>query len=625
MITYAIVIDNTGNVTLTGVSVTDQVEAYGATSAVYVSGDLNGNGQLEVNETWTFAATYVLTQADLDGRGGGNDLLDNTGTGDTEETPPDSDTETVPLVYNPDFTVLKEVTSIDDGADFGGTGQADSAGDVIRYAITVANTGNITLTGFSYIDQNADGDTITYASGDSDSDGDLDVGETWLFSAAHTVTQAELDGRGSDIAGAIDGDGYVDNRVTVDFTELGPRSSTVQTPLVWTPGIDVEKYVQVDSGSGYGAWEDADNPRGPETNVNTAVNFRVVISNTGNATLTGIHLGDLLYNYANDTASAISYGAAGAWVDLDNDGNLDSGEEWTALDTNNDGTLDSTSLAVGGSLSIYYSLPFAEGQHTNTVTVTTTEGVTDTDAANYYGLPTVTGPGVRTPGFWSRWTNLWDGNEANDPHQTGTVGFPEHDVLYAVDSNNDGFVNSIAGDGINDDRPLDAAGLLIGDFDRNGIRDPGEDVIFISLNDALNLVDASKKSAGNDGVQILGRDLVAAWLNYLAGNGIGDAGDDHSPLHFIQDAVDFLQTFGGMTNGGLTEIFDVYNPGHSVVRTSSGNWQNVLGALDLDHSGSQMHTALDTYNNTGTIDGTWYAGSADDPTFLLALSQVQTP
>ena len=37
----------------------------------------------------------------------------------------------------------------------------DSAGDVVNYSIVVDNTGNVTLTGFTYTDLNADRDTIT--------------------------------------------------------------------------------------------------------------------------------------------------------------------------------------------------------------------------------------------------------------------------------------------------------------------------------------------------------------------------------------------------------------------------------------------------------------------------------
>ena len=150
MINYSIVVDNTGNVTLTGVTVTDQVESYGATNATLVSGDINGDGKLDVNETWIYSASYVLTQADLDGKGGGDGDLDNTATADTNETSPKSADFAVPLVYNPDFTIDKSVTSIT-----GGTldGKVDSAGDIINYPIVVDNSGNVTLTGVTVTDQ----------------------------------------------------------------------------------------------------------------------------------------------------------------------------------------------------------------------------------------------------------------------------------------------------------------------------------------------------------------------------------------------------------------------------------------------------------------------------------------
>ena len=60
-IEYTITVDNTGNVDLTDVVLTD-VFAGGAT---LVSGDTNGNSILETTETWVYSADYTVTQADL--------------------------------------------------------------------------------------------------------------------------------------------------------------------------------------------------------------------------------------------------------------------------------------------------------------------------------------------------------------------------------------------------------------------------------------------------------------------------------------------------------------------------------------------------------------------------------
>ena len=48
-----------------------------------------------------------------------------------------------------------------------------------------------------------------------DNDGLLEVGETWGYTAAHTVTQAEIDSNGG-------GDGELENTATADSNETGP-------------------------------------------------------------------------------------------------------------------------------------------------------------------------------------------------------------------------------------------------------------------------------------------------------------------------------------------------------------------------------------------------------------------
>ena len=68
-------------------------------------------------------------------------------------------------------------------------------GDVINYAITVANTGDVTLTGVVVTDPFADAGSIVRNAVDvvGDEDNLLEVGEIWGYTAAHTVTQAEME------------------------------------------------------------------------------------------------------------------------------------------------------------------------------------------------------------------------------------------------------------------------------------------------------------------------------------------------------------------------------------------------------------------------------------------------
>ena len=77
--------------------------AHGATQVIFegsidtpttlVGGDTTNVGTLDVDETWTYAASYTLTQADLDD----GDNIDNIATAVTDQTPPESDDATVPV------------------------------------------------------------------------------------------------------------------------------------------------------------------------------------------------------------------------------------------------------------------------------------------------------------------------------------------------------------------------------------------------------------------------------------------------------------------------------------------------------------------------------------------------
>jgi hypothetical protein len=104
------------------------------------------------------------------------------------------------------------------------------------------------------------------------------------------------------------------------------------------------------------------------------------------------------------------------------------------------------------------------------------------------------------------------------------------------------------------------------------------------------------------------------------GSPIGLASDPGSPQHFINDAVNYLQIFGDASASNTnnpSEFFDVYSSSHTAVKTSSAFWNNDFPGGD--HSGAQIHSALDGYNNTGTINGIAYAPDCDNQQFLSAL------
>ena len=138
---YTVTVTNTGNVTLTGVTVVDPLTGQNISGVTLAPG---------ANQT--FNTSYTLTQADLDGAGhaGGDHDIDNTATASSNETGETqaSSTVEVPLVYDPKIAIDKVFLNVS-----GGDGErADSVGDVMNYTVTVANTGNVTLTGVTVVD-----------------------------------------------------------------------------------------------------------------------------------------------------------------------------------------------------------------------------------------------------------------------------------------------------------------------------------------------------------------------------------------------------------------------------------------------------------------------------------------
>ena len=63
---------------------------------------------LEVGETWGYTAAHTVTQAEIDSNGGGDGLLENTATADSNETGPDTDDATVPVAQTAALNIIKD-------------------------------------------------------------------------------------------------------------------------------------------------------------------------------------------------------------------------------------------------------------------------------------------------------------------------------------------------------------------------------------------------------------------------------------------------------------------------------------------------------------------------------------
>lgn len=340
VINYQMLVTNTGNTALDNVQVEDPL--LGGFLTGPDSGDTDLDGRLDVSETWTYTGSYTVTQADLDGEGNaGTDYdIDNTATATADDTPPDDDSEEVPLVPDPSQFILKTVVSVGGDAD----GVADTACEEIIYDIKVTNDGNQTLHGLVVTDTLDS--TVTevlaggFNAGDTNTDGLMDVGETWEYTANYVVTQKDLDTNGADDPGITPPDdqlGFIDNLATA--TAYDPDdvavidTDTASVAVVQNASIDVEKYVSLDDGA---TWLEADTAT-PETETGPldCIKFKIVVTNDGNITLNTVELTD------------------------------------DQLDLNYDGVDDVitlSTLSVGGSYELIYELPWELGENTNTAT-----------------------------------------------------------------------------------------------------------------------------------------------------------------------------------------------------------------------------------------------------------------
>jgi uncharacterized repeat protein (TIGR01451 family) len=142
VINYQIVVTNTGNQNLTGVSVSDPV-------VVPLSGpteSINAGGVLEVGETWTYTGSYMVTQGELDDNGGGDGDIDNTATVSSNELAGQSDSKEVPIAQKPSIDIRKDAEGPDS--------RKVLAGSDVTFDITVINTGNVTLENVTVSDPN---------------------------------------------------------------------------------------------------------------------------------------------------------------------------------------------------------------------------------------------------------------------------------------------------------------------------------------------------------------------------------------------------------------------------------------------------------------------------------------
>ncbi len=294
IITYDYIIINCGTVTLSNVTISEEV------------GIFTGSGNLPVptapvattlapGESTTSSATYIVTQEDIDAGSVDNqafaesvdpfgepvtDFSDTQNPGDTNETGGPDDATNTPFPTGACIVVTKG-SVFNTGAD-----GISNPGDIITYSYEITNCGTVTLSNIALIE---DAGLFTGT-------GTLPVpfsppavlapGESVTVSSTYAITQMDIDAGFIDnqaIASSIDPEGndvidLSDTSNSGDVNETGGPDDPTNTPIGNQDCIEVLKGSSLDLGP--------DN----QASVGDIVTYNYELINCGNTTLTDISL-----------------------------------------------------------------------------------------------------------------------------------------------------------------------------------------------------------------------------------------------------------------------------------------------------------------------------------------------
>ena len=346
-----------------------------------------------------------------------------------------STTTTTAAVLNHDLSITKVV---DTGEEQ--TNQANHAGQVIHYTIKVENTGEAPLTGVTVSDPFADG-APTLVGGDTNSNGQLDVGETWSYATTHTVTQGEIDAGGTltNIAEATDSQG-------------DDKTAQATTPVSQRPDLLIVKSANVES----------------IANPSDDITYTITVTNTGNQTLTNVVVTDPMdptVGHVVGTVASLAPGASQSFTftydvtqaDIDNNGAVDGTADGnihniaTVTDDQNVTSSASTNVTVvqSSDLTVTKSANIASVAHpsddiTYTITVTNNGNQTLTNVVVTDPMDPASGHVVGTvaslaPGASHSFTFTYDVTQAdidNNGAVDGTADGNIHNIATVTDDQN---------------------------------------------------------------------------------------------------------------------------------------------------------------------------------------------
>ena len=284
LVNYSFALSNNGNVDISNPQVEDALCQPSTILTSIDSGD-DGDGILQVGETFVYSCSYALTQDDLNAGTiqntatatgqdpAGNDVSDVSGSADDNDDP-----NNTPIPQAASWTVVKSTPSV-----------PSQAGDTLDYSFVVENTGNLSITGI-VVDDPKCAATPAFVSGDTNNDNALDPNETFTYSCTSiAVIQDEVNATA------------VDNTVTISGTASGgvtldDASNTLSTPIDAAPVLSSVKSVVGAVTTNLGANSAA-------TDAGDQITYRVDVTNDGNVTIDNLSIIDPGPTFGGETAT----------------------------------------------------------------------------------------------------------------------------------------------------------------------------------------------------------------------------------------------------------------------------------------------------------------------------------
>ena len=295
-ITYNYMVENTGNVLISNVSVNDPGPTFsGANGTNALSAIICMNTTLSPMESTTCSATYILSQSDIDNAAGAMDGAANIATaegedpsGDPVESPPDDESFDVPSAPSLDFQKSIADISTSNGAD----GAVIDEGDVITFEYVVTNDGTVSIDNIVVNDAGPVFGTPPTPGTNNLSTPvciptTLAPGESATCTASYILSQVDID---NSFAGAGAGaDGSFTNTANASGTD--PTGTGVDSPdddadgsIPSNPMLEFDKASEPPS-----VINGAD---GTVTDAGDEIIYTYTVENTGNVTLNNIMVND---------------------------------------------------------------------------------------------------------------------------------------------------------------------------------------------------------------------------------------------------------------------------------------------------------------------------------------------